>query len=214
MAITRRNPSKLSTNHLSIIISKKWSCPTSSIVRPHTHLNLISYYRQPSKSPSRPPRTNHATTKQGRNAQNPRNISSSPHLLSRSSDDDKVLLLFGVCGPILPTSLPIFSFLEQNEVRFQVAPVLLTLHIGTGIDSLGLSWLRGTMERYLKHFRCSGCDSVSDGRGIRDVCDCSRKSRHRPPRSFSWSPNHRQYHKSCETFHQWAASYHTRVEMM
>ena len=129
-------------------------------------------------------KSNHTPTKQGGNAQNPRNFSSKSRLLSYRGDDDKVLRLLNVCGPILPTHLSILPIRLKNEAKFSADSGLDTPHVDTNIDSLGFSLLVSSMKRHLIVFQCSDCVFMSVGNGIYDVGELSRETRHRPPRGF------------------------------
>ena len=127
---------------------------------------------------------NLAPIEQGRDAQNQRNFPSKSHLLSYRSDDDKVLQLLGVCGPILPTYLSILPIRLKNEAKFSADSGFDTPHVDTNIDSLGFSLLVSSMKRHLIVFQCSDCVFMSAGSGIYDVGELSRETRHRPPREF------------------------------
>ena len=138
--------------------------------------NPIFLLRSSPTSLNRPPKSNRTPTKQGKNVQNPQNFSLKSHLLSYRSDDDKVLRLSGVCGPILPTCLSILSIRLKNEATFSADSGLDTPHIDTNIDSLGFSWLVSSMMRHLIVFQCSDCLSMSVGSGNRDVGENHERS--------------------------------------
>ena len=116
---TWQNLPKLSINHLFTNISKTPWCAMSPTGRSRTRLSTISSSQPPSKSGRRHPKSNHTPTKQGRNAQNPRNFSSKSHLLSCRSDDDKVPGLVHSFSPILSAYLSIFPLSAKNEHFFQ-----------------------------------------------------------------------------------------------
>ena len=73
----------------------------------------------PSKSGCRHPKSNHTPTKQGRNAQNPRNFSSKSRLLSWRCDDDKVPGLVHSFWPALTRISANFYALGEKCTLFQ-----------------------------------------------------------------------------------------------
>ena len=119
LTTTWQNPAKLFIKRLSNNTFEKSWCTMSPNDRSRTRFKPISSSQSPSKSGYRHPKSNHTPTKQGRNAQNPRNFSSKSHLLSCRSDDDKVPGLMHSFGPILPAYLPILPPWPKNEKCFQ-----------------------------------------------------------------------------------------------
>ena len=119
MTTTWQNLAKLFIKRLSNNTFEKSWCTMSPTGRSSTRLSAISTPQPASKSGCRHPKSNHTPTKQGRNAQNPRNFPSKSHLLSYRSGNDKVPGLLRSVSPICPAYLPNLPLWTKNEKCFQ-----------------------------------------------------------------------------------------------